>query len=114
MLFAAQASMAEADVEDVTAAAMALLTDPDLALHRPVASKLEVRAQRVQQVIEDHAARVDMEDTSILKVRPGKHMDTRVAEALAAAEEVDTEVDGDSMDAEDLLLLGQEVWVGSI
>lgn len=114
----AQASMAEADVEDVTAAVIIQATDLDLALHRPVARNMKVRGQKGHQghqvVVVDHAAMADEEDMSILKVRRDTGMkDLEVVEALEHEEEEDTEVDGDITVAGDLLhLVVQEEWVG--
>lgn len=113
----AQVSTAEADVEAVTAAVIILETDPDLALHRPVASTLKVRVlvQKDQLVlIEDQEVMADMADTSTVKVRLERV--TEDLEDLADVEEEDTEVDGDITDAEDLLphLVDQERGVVSI
>lgn len=116
MHLVAQASMAEVGVEDVTAAVIIQATDPDLVLHRPVARTMRVRCKTGQQeVVVDHMAMVDEEDMSILKVRRDTGMkDLEVAEALEDEEEEDTQVDGETTVAEDLLpLVVQVEWVGS-
>lgn len=114
---AAPVSVAEADVEDVTADVIILARDPDLALHRPAASTLKVRVRMGQQgLLEDREATADMEDTSMEKVRLAKGMKAipEDLEGLADAEEEDTEEDGDTTDVEDLLhSVAQEEWVGS-
>lgn len=113
----AQVSTAGEDVGDVTAAVIILVTDPDLALYRPVARNRKVRGQMGQQEgAEDPEVMADVEGTSTQKAR--RDMDMKVleeVEALEGEEEEDTEVDGDIMDAEDLLhSVAQQEWVDSI
>merc|ERR1712144_202303 len=89
---------------------------PRLPWPRWASRTMRVRCKTGQQeVVVDHAAMVDEEDMSILKVRRDTGMkDLEVVEALEDEEEEDTQVDGETTVAEDLLpLVVQVEWVGS-
>merc|ERR1711939_1164651 len=80
-----------------------------------VITHLVAQASMAEVGVVDHAAMVDEEDMSILKVRRDTGMkDLEVVEALEDEEEEDTQVDGETTVAEDLLpLVVQVEWVGS-